>query len=89
MKLERHADKFKCWLTRAVAITIFIYGPLNVAYRNPKHRNGDSRSRYLVQPANARMLERQIMGVPLELGDRTWQSSRVKPSELLVDFAWN
>jgi hypothetical protein len=67
-------------------ISIFIYGPLNMPHQHPNLEQDYPGIRFLVQPVDAAMLNRQIKDSPPTLGDAE-RISYAREATLLVQIA--
>ena len=55
--------------SRTAAIPVFIYGPLDVQYKRPNLEHDYPGIKFLVQPVDADMLQRQLKGLPAPLSE--------------------
>ena len=58
---------------RTVAIPVFVYGPLHVQHNRPNLEKDYPRIKFIVQPGEADLLQKQLKGLPTSLtnGERT------------------
>jgi hypothetical protein len=69
---------------RTAAIPVFVYGPLNVQYNRPNLERDYPRIKYLVQPGNVDLLQKQLKGLPTALTQAERTSYTTEAATLLA-----
>jgi HEAT repeat protein len=75
--------------SRTALIPIFIYGPLDVQYKRPNLAYDYPRIKFLVQPADAATLKKQLTGLPVPLTDEERISYARQATALLARISTN
>jgi HEAT repeats len=73
--------------SRTAAIPVFIYGPLNVKFKRPNLEYDYPGIRFLVQPVDAAMLDRQLKTLPAVLAEQERTDYSREAATLLAKIA--
>ena len=72
---------------RTTALPIFVYGPLNVQYRRPNLGQDYPGVRFIVQPGDAGLLQKQLKTIPSTFSIEERSASAQEATELLALIA--
>jgi HEAT repeat protein len=72
---------------RTAALPIFVYGPLNVQYRRPNLEHDYPGIRFIVQPGDASLLQKQLKSIPSAFSTEERSASAQEATALLALIA--